>query len=61
MLGQQKFKADLMLMLNKALPKIREKMRFCRVRYSLSGTVSALSIKKANAKSIVPQLPNVLI
>ena len=53
MLGQQKSEANLMLALNKALQKVREKMQFCRVNYSPSGAVSALLTKKVNAGSIV--------
>ena len=60
-LGQQKSEADLMLALNEALQKVGEEMRFCRVRYSPSGAVSALLTEKANAGSIVPRLSNVLI
>ncbi len=46
MLGQQKSEADLMLALNEPLQKAGEEMRFCRVRYSPSGEVSALLTKK---------------
>ena len=60
-LGQQKSEADLMLALNKALQKAGEETRFCRVRYSLSGAVSALLTEKANAGLIIPRLSNVLI
>ena len=55
--------ADIMLALNEALQRAGEGLetRFCRVRYSPSGAVSALLTEKANAGSIIPRLSNVLI
>lgn len=56
-------KADLMLVLNEGLAKAGEgvDIRFSQVRYSLSGAVSALLTNKPNARSLIPQLLNVLI
>ena len=61
--GHQMSEADLMLALNGALQRVEEGLetRFCRVRYSPSGAVSALLTEKANAGSVIPRLSNVLI
>ncbi len=55
--------ADLMLVLNEVLQKAGEGLhtRFCRVRYSPSGAISALLTEKANAGVIISRLSNVLI
>lgn len=55
--------ADLILALNEVLQGAGKglKTRFCWVRYSPSGEVSALLTEKANAGSLIPQLSNVLI
>lgn len=53
---------DLMLVLNEVLQKAGERVdtRFSRVRYTLSGAVSALLTEKANAR-LIPRLSNALI
>lgn len=61
MLDQQKFETNLMLALNKALQKVKKETQFCKVEYSLLRAVSILFTKKANAKSIVFLLLNILI
>jgi len=55
--------ADLMLALNEALQKAGESIytRFCGVRYSPSGAISALLTEKANAGVLIPRLSNVFI
>lgn len=55
--------ADLILVLNKALAKAEEeiKIQFLQVKYLLLGVVSILLTKKANARSLIPRLSNVLI
>lgn len=50
-----------MLILNKAFQKAREETRFCRVKYLLFRVVSVFLIEKANARSIILQLSNILI
>ena len=56
-------KADLMLALNEEVQRAGEslEMCFCQVKYSFSGTVSALLTKKANAGLLIPRLSNALI
>lgn len=61
MLDQQKFETNLMLALNKALQKVKKETQFCKIRYLLLRAVSIFFIKKANAKSIVLLLLNILI
>lgn len=61
MLDQQKFETNLMLALNKALLKVKKETQFCKIRYLLLRAVSIFFIKKANAKSIVFLLLNILI
>lgn len=60
---QLKSEADLMLALNKALQKagVERKVRFSRVRYAPSGSISALLIEKADATMLFPQRSNLLI
>ena len=60
-LDPQMSEADLMLVLNEALQKAGEGSRFCRVRYSPSGAVSALLTENSDAGTIIPRLSNVLI
>lgn len=43
------------------LQKAGEEMQFYRVKYSPTGAVSIPLIEKANVRSIVPRLSNVLI
>lgn len=61
--GQHKSEADLMLALNEALQKtgIDPKVRFCRIRYAPSGSISALLTEKADAAMLLPQRSNLLI
>lgn len=55
--------ADLILVLNKVLAKAEEEIeiQFLQVKYLLLGVVSILLTKKANARSLIPRLSNVLI
>lgn len=52
-----------MLALNEALQKtgIDLKVHFCRIRYTLSGSISALFSEKADAAMLLPQWSNLLI
>lgn len=61
--GQLKSEADLMLALNKALQRagVEPKVRFSRVRYAPSGSISALFTEKADATMLLPQWSNLLI
>ncbi len=61
--GQLKSEADLMLALNEALQKARveAKVRFSRVRYAPSGSISALLTGKADATMLLPSRSNLLI
>ena len=54
--GQLKSEADIMLALNEALQKtgIESKVRFSRVRYAPSGSISALLTEKADATMLLP-------
>lgn len=60
-LDPQISEADLMLVLNKTLQKVREVTQWCQVRYLPSKAVSALLIENSDAKIIIPCLSNVLI
>lgn len=53
--------ADVILVLNEALQKAGEGIRFFRVKYSPSGAVSALLTKNSDTGTIIPRLSNVLI
>ena len=61
--SQLKSEADLMLALNEALQKagIETKIRFSRVRYTSSGSISALLTKKADTTMLIPSKSNPLI
>lgn len=61
--SQLKSEADLMLALNEALQKagVETKVRFSRVRYAPSGSISALLTEKADAAMLLPQRSNLLI
>lgn len=61
--GQLKSEANIILALNEALQKagIESKVRFCRVRYAPSGSISALLTEKADATMLFPQHSNLLI
>ena len=61
--GQQMSEADIMLALNEALQKAGERLdtQFSRVRYALSGAISALFAEKGNAGLLIPRLLNLLI
>ena len=61
--SQLKSEADLMLALNEVLQKaeIETKIRFSRVRYALSGSISALLIEKTDATMLIPSKSNLLI
>lgn len=63
MSSHQMLEVNLMVALNEALQRAGEDLetRFCQVKYALSGVISTLLIKKANAGSILPRLSNVLI
>lgn len=52
-----------MLALNEALQKagVEPKIRFTRVKYALSGSISALLTEKADAIMLLPQRLNILI
>lgn len=52
-----------MLALNEALQKagVESKVRFCRVRYALSGSISALLTEKSDANMLFPPRSNLLI
>lgn len=56
-------KIDLILVLNKILAKIGEKIdiRFLQVKYLPSKLIFAFFIKKTNAGLLISQLPNILI
>ena len=60
--GELKSEADLMLALNESLQKagVDPKVRFSRVRYAPSGSVSALLLEKADATTLLPQRSNLL-
>lgn len=55
--------ADLILVLNEALARAGKgvDIQFSQVKYLLSGEVSALLTKKANARLLISQLSNVFI
>lgn len=61
--GQFKSEADIILALNEALQKagIKPKIRFTRVKYAPSGSISALLTEKADATMLLPQQSNMLI
>lgn len=61
--NELKSEADLMLALNEALQKaeVEAKVRFSRVRYAPSGSVSALLRENADATMLLPQRSNLLI
>ena len=61
--SQLKSEADMMLALNEALQKagIETKVRFSRVRYAPSGSISALLTEKADATMLIPSRSNLLI
>lgn len=61
--SQLKSEPDLMLALNEALQKagIETKVRFSRVRYAPSGSISALLTEKADATMLIPSRSNLLI
>ena len=61
--SQLKSKADLILALNEALQKvgIETKIRFSRVKYAPSESISALLTEKANAMILIPSRSNLLI
>lgn len=61
--GQLTSEADLMLALNEALQKagVESKVRFSRLQYAPSGSVSALLTEKTDATMILPQRSNLLI
>ena len=61
--GEFKSEADLMLALNESLQKagVDPKVRFSRVRYAPSGSISALLLEKADASMLLPQRSNLLI
>ena len=61
--SQLKSEADLMLALNEALQKggVEPKIRFTRVRYAPSESISALLTEKADAAMLLPQRSNLLI
>ena len=61
--SQHKSEADIMLGLNEALQKagVDSKVRFCRVRYAPSGSISALLTEKADVTMLLPQQSNMLI
>lgn len=61
--GEFKSEADLMLALNESLQKagVDPKVRFSRVRYAPSGSISALLLEKADATMLLPQRSNLLI
>lgn len=61
--SQQKSEADLMLALNEALQKagIETRVRFSRVGYAPSGSISALLTEKADAAMPIPSKSNLLI
>lgn len=50
-----------MVALNQVLQKAGQEMGLCRVKNSSSGAMSALFIKKANARSIILWLSNIFI
>ncbi len=54
--AQLKSEADIMLALNEALQRagVESKVRFCRVRYAPSGSISALLKEKADATMLLP-------
>ena len=55
--GQPQSEADLILTLKKALQKaeVEPKVRFCRVRYAPSRSISVLFIETAVATMLLPQ------
>ena len=61
--SQPKSEPDLMLALNEALQKagVEPNVRFSRVRYAPSGSISALLTEKADATMLLPQRSNLLI
>ena len=61
--NQLKSEADLMLALNEALQKagVEAKVRFSRIRYAPSGSISALLTEKADATMLIPSRSNLLI
>ena len=61
--SQFKSEADIVLALNEALQKaeVEPKIRFTRVKYALSGSISALLTEKADEIMLLPQRLNKLI
>ena len=61
--GQPKSEANIMLALNEALQKagVKSKVRFSRVRYASSGSISVLLTEIADVVMLLPKQSNLLI